>query len=512
MRTPTSSAADWRGWEPEVKARLRDRLRFGRPWWCELADCDGEPHSAMPYKHARVAQRPPAGSWLVWWIRAGRGFGKTRSGAEWAKHEALRLPGSKGALVCPTYPDGRDVMVEGDSGLLSILAPSHLRGGSVEAAWNRSIGELYLANGSRAKVFSSERPGRLRGPQHHWAWGDEPAEWLDANIDPLVSLRGTTWSNLLMGCRLGQHPRIVLTGTPKTNRLILGLLWRDGDRTKGPAPNVVITTGSTYDNLANLAPTFQEEVLAAYEGTTLGQQELHGLVLEDNPGALWRRAQLDRDRIRDNQLPALSRVAVGVDPSGGAGEQGIVVVGKAADTPPANGSRIRLRGHGYVLDDRSCHLSPDGWGRQAVLAWHDWQADLICVEVNFGGDMAVQTITAAAAQLLDEHQALVQAGELAEAEAITTSPRVKLLRASRGKRARAEPVSAVYEQGRIHHVGTLAKLEDELCEWVPDESTWSPNRLDAAVWACIELGLAAGAQLGRFGGRAMATAVVDQGR
>jgi phage terminase large subunit-like protein len=436
-----------------------------------------------------------------------RGFGKTRAGAEWAKDRALQLPGSKGALVCATFPDGRDVQVEGESGLLSLLAPSQLRGGSVDAAWNRSIGELWLANGTRVKVFSSERSGRLRGPQHHWAWGDEPAEWLDAHVDPLTSLRGTTWSNLLFGLRLGAHPQVVLTGTPKTVRLILTLLWRDGDRSKGPAPNVVVTQGSTYDNLDNLAATFKAEVLDTYEGTTLGQQELHALILEENPGALWRRAQLQRDRARGDTVPQLARVVVGVDPSGGAGEQGIVVAGKAADQPP-RGGRARLRGHGYVLDDRSCRLSPDGWGRQAVLAWHDHAADLIAVEVNFGGDMARSTITAAAQQLLDEHAALVQAGELDEAEAITTTPRVKVLHASRGKRARAEPVSAVYEQGRVHHAGTLARLEDELCEWVPDQSTWSPNRLDALVWACTELGLAAGAQLGRFAGRRMAAATV----
>lgn len=503
----TLAPDDWRDWEPDAKARLRDRLKYGRAWYCQRPVCDGRAHPGVPWPHARTAQRPPGGDWLVWYIRAGRGFGKTRAGSEWAKHQALAWPESKGALVCPTYPDGRDTMVEGESGLLAILAPSQLRGGSIDSAWNRSIGELWLANGSRLKVFSSERPGRLRGPQHHWGWGDEPAEWLDAHLDPLQSLKGTTWSNLLFGLRLGQHPQVVLTGTPKTVRLILGLLWRDGDRTRGPAPNVVVTQGSTYDNLANLAPTFRAEVLEAYEGTTMGQQELHAMILEDNPGALFRRAQLDRDRIGGDRVPQLARVVVGVDPSGGAGDQGIVVVGKAADQPPVAG-RARLRGHGYVLDDRTCRLSPDGWGRQAVLAWHENAADLIAVEVNFGGDMAKETITAAGQALLDEHQAMVAAGTLAPDQAIHTTPRVKVLRASRGKRARAEPVSATYEQGRVHHVGTLARLEDECCEWVPDESSWSPNRLDALVWACTELGLAAGSHLGRYGGRQMATATV----
>jgi phage terminase large subunit-like protein len=433
-----------------------------------------------------------------------RGFGKTRAGAEWAKHQAQRHEGSKGALVCPTFPDGRDTMVEGESGLLSILAPSHLRGGSVDTAWNRSIGELYLDNGTHLKIFSSERPGRLRGPQHHWAWGDEPAEWLDANVDPLVTLKGTTWSNLLFGCRLPPNPRVMLTGTPKVNRLILGLLWHRGDRTQGPAHNVVVTTGSTYDNLDNLAASFKADILDQYEGTTLGQQELHAMLLEDVPGALWQRALLNRDRVNGDQVPQLARVVVGVDPSGGAAEQGIIVVGKATDDPTT-----RRRGHGYVLADYSCRLSPDGWGRRAVMAWHDHRADLIAVEVNFGGDMAKSTITAAAAALLEEHRALLDAGELDEQEAVTTTPVVKVLHASRGKRARAEPVAAVYEQGRIHHVGTLTRLEDEQCGWVPDQATWSPNRLDADVWACTELGLAAGTGQASWAGSRMAATSLD---
>jgi phage terminase large subunit-like protein len=270
---------------------------------------------------------------------------------------------------------------------------------------------------------------------------------------------------------------------------------------------VVVTQGSTYDNLPNLAPTFRAEVLDAYEGTTLGQQELHAMVLDEVPGALWRRGQLARDRIRGDQVPPLSRVVVGVDPSGGAGEQGIVVVGRTPTVAP-RGERGRLGGHGYVLDDRTCRLSPDGWGRQAVLAWHDHQADLICVETNFGGDMAQATISAAASALLEEHAAAVEAGELDPADAITSTPRIKVLHASRGKRVRAEPVSAVYEQGRVHHVGTLPRLEDQLTEWVPDQATYSPDRLDALVWACTELGLAAGAHLGRFAGRQMAAATI----
>ena len=453
-----------------------------RPWWCEAEACDGKPHAGFGYKHARAEQRPPPGAWFAWWVRGGRGMGKTRCGAEWAKERGLALPGSRGALVAATFADVRDTMVEGESGLLSILAPSMLRGGSIGSAWNRSIGELYLANGAHLRVFSSEKPGRLRGPQHHYAWGDEPAEWYDANVEAAAGTRGTTWSNLRFGLRLGEHPQVCLTGTPKTVRLILTLLWRDGDPEQGPASGVAITRGSTYDNLANLAPTFREEVLDAYEGTTLGQQELHAEVLLDNPRALWKRSTVAGARVRPELVPDLVRVVVGVDPSGGRGEQGIVVVGRAPDTPDG-----RVRGHGYVLADASGRWSPDGWGRAAVAAWAEHDADLIAVEVNFGGDMARSTITAAAAAMVEEG-------------VIPAAPAVKVLHASRGKQARAEPVAAVYEQARVHHVGVHGRLEDQLCEWVPGEGD-SPDRLDALVWACTELGLAAGSRLGSFGGQ-----------
>jgi phage terminase large subunit-like protein len=456
--TQTPLPANWRDWPAEAKLRLRDRLRYD---W---------------HLYARPEQLPPEGDWTTWLVLAGRGFGKTRAGAEWFKEQAKHLERSRGALVASTLEDVRLTMVEGESGLLSILPPSLLRGGAVETAWNRGPCELYFANDSRCKGFSSEKPGRLRGPQHHYAWGDEPAEWEDANDDETISTKGTTWSNLLFGLRLGQNPRVVLTGTPKPVRLVRKVLYRDGLRENGLNPTTAVTRGSTYDNLANLAPTFRRAILDAYEGTTLGQQELHAELLEDNPRALWQRTLISRDRV--GEAPAMPKVVVGVDPSGGQGEQGIVVVGKGKD------------GHGYVLDDRSCRLSPEGWGRQAVLAWADHEADLIAVEVNFGGDMAKATILAAAAQLHDD-------------DAIPTIPQVKVLHASRGKRARAEPVSAVYEQGRVHHVGLHSRLEDQMADWVPDESSYSPDRVDALVWACHELGLAAGQGLGSFGGLAV---------
>ena len=469
------------------------------PFYCPRPACDGLEHDGFPYRHARAVQRPPEGDWSTFWLRGGRGAGKTRAGSEWFKEQGRRLPGSRGALVAPTLEDVRLTMVEGDSGLLSVLPPSVLRGGSVEDAWNRGPCELYLANGTRWKGFTSEKPGRLRGPQHHYAWGDEPAEWYDAGTDPLTTTKGTTLSNLEFGLRLGQDPRLLLTGTPKTVLLIRRLLHQDGDPTKGPPDGVVIVRSSTYDNLANLAPTFRTKILGSYEGTTLGRQELEAEYLDETPGALWTREQLQRDRVR--QPPeVLSRIAVGVDPSGGAGEQGIVVVAKA---PPREG---------YVLEDRSGRRTPQGWGRAAVEAWHDWKADVIVVETNFGGDMAKATIQVAARDMLDEHARLVADDLMDPAEAMTTAPYIRVTNSSRGKKVRADPISAASQQGHLHMVGMLARLEDQLTGWVPDESDYSPDRLDAMVFACVELGLGAFSGTARFGGLQAASMNLDQPR
>lgn len=223
----------------------------------------------------------------------------------------------------------------------------------------------------------------------------------------------------------------------------------------------------------------------------LGQQELHAKLLESNPRALWSREELQRDRVLDP--PSLSRIAVGVDPSGGAGEVGIVVVGKAGQRD------------GFILDDRSGHYTPEGWGRTAVLAWHDWRANVITVEVNFGGDMAKSTIQVAAARLIEEHAQLIRDGLLDRAEAITAAPQIKVTHSSRGKQVRAEPISAASEQGRIHMVGMHARLEDQLVDWVPGESDYSPDRLDAMVFAAVELGLGAFGGQVRFGGRRTAS-------
>lgn len=417
MSRTVSTGDDWRSWDAWSKARLRWRLQ------------------------ARPEQLTPESDWNIWLFLAGRGTGKTRSGAEDMSDFARRNDDARLALVGATFTDCRDTMVEGESGLLSVLPPSALRGGDRESAWNRSMGELYFANGAQAKCFSSEKPNRLRGPQHHRAWGDEPAAWGDAHLGDVVD---TTFNNLMLGLRLGEHPQLVITGTPKRVKLVRQLLKR---------PGLHLSRGSTYDNLDNLAPTFKDEILSQYEGTRLGRQELLGELLEDVEGALWTYANLDEHRCVET--PELVRVVVAIDPAvtstEDSDETGIIVAGLGTD------------GHGYVLADRSCVETPDGWARRSVAALEEFEGDRIVAEVNNGGDLVEHTI-----------------------RTVSRAAPYKALHASRGKRTRAEPVAALYEQGRVHHVGALTELEDQMTEWTPESGT-SPDRLDALVWALTDL-------------------------
>lgn len=385
---------------------------------------------------ARPEQLAPDGDWLAWAFIAGRGAGKTRSASEWVQEKAQEHPGCRIALVGRTPADVRDVMIEGESGILAVA-------GALAPEYQSSKRRLTWANGSTAYAYSAEVPAALRGPQHHFAWADEAASWTDAKLGDKVD---TAWNNLMLGLRLGEHPRVVVTTTPKPNALMRTLLAR---RT------TVKTSGSTYDNLSNLAPSFRNEVLATYEGTRIGRQELMGELLEDVEGALWTITGLDSDRIAPDAVPDLSRVVVGVDPSGGDGpgndEQGIVVAGLGVDAQL------------YVLDDRSCKLSPHGWASRAIAAFREYSADRIIAETNFGGQMVESTI-----------------------RSVDRGVPVKVITASRGKVQRAEPIAALYEQHRVHHVGALAKLEDQMTTWTPADGT-SPDRLDALVWALTEL-------------------------
>ena len=383
---------------------------------------------------ARPQQVTPDGNWSTWLILAGRGWGKTRTGAEDAAWYGIMHPSSRIAIVAPTYADARDTCVEGESGLLSVLPHECVQ------AWNRSLGELVLYNGTRYKLFSAEEPERLRGPQHHRAWCDELGAWTEPE----------TWDQLQFGLRLGEHPQVVVTTTPKPSALVRRLI--DDPRTH-------VTRGSTYENAANLAPAALERLRDRYEGTRVGRQELHAEVLDDFPGALWTLAMLDRCRV--NQVPDLTRVVVGIDPSGSDGEsgdsQGIVVAGLGVD------------GRGYVLADQSCRMSPADWGRRAVYAAKTFSADRIVAEANYGGAMVTHVIR-------------------------TVDPRasVKLVSATRGKAVRAEPVAALYEQGKVSHAGSFPALEDQMRAMTPNgyEGEGSPDRLDALVWTLTELMLA----------------------
>lgn len=385
---------------------------------------------------ARPEQLPPDGDWLVWAFVAGRGAGKTRSAAEQVNEWARLHPGCRIALVGRTPADVRDVMIEGESGILACARDD-------KPVYQPSKRRVTWANGSTAYAYSAEVPSALRGPQHHFGWCDEIAAWKDARKGDVVD---TAWNNLLLGLRLGDDPRCVVTTTPKPVALMKTLLAR---------ATTVITRGSTYDNLKNLARAFRDNVLAAYEGTRIGRQELEGELLEDVEGALWTIAGIDGDRIELGQLPDLVRVVVGVDPSGGDAdgndEQGIVVAGLGVDAEL------------YVLADRSCKLSPHGWASRAAGAFHEYSADRIIAEVNFGGQMVASTL-----------------------KSVDAAAPVKVITASRGKVQRAEPIAALYEQHKVHHVGPLAKLEDQMTTWTPADGT-SPDRMDALVWALTEL-------------------------
>lgn len=363
---------------------------------------------------------------------AGRGWGKTRTGAEDVAWFAQHNPGSRIAVVAPTYSDARDTCVEGDSGLLNIIPKVCVE------AWNRSLGEFILTNGSRFKLFAAEEPERLRGPQHHRAWCDELGAWRYPE----------TWDQVLFGLRLGTHPQAVITTTPRPNPLMKSIVKRAG---------TIITRGSTFDNAANLAETALAQLRDRYEGTRLGRQELDAELLTDVPGALWSLDMIASQRRKT--VPEMRRIVVAVDPSGtkgdgGGDDIGIVVAGLGID------------GRGYVLEDGSCNLSPEGWGRRAVDLYHRHKADRIVGEKNFGGDMVRFVITTA-----------------------DKSASYKDVSATRGKVVRAEPIAALYEQGKVSHVGTFPDLEDQMCNFTASGyvGEGSPDRADALVWAMTEL-------------------------
>lgn len=374
----------------------------------------------------RDKQQPPDWDWRGWLLLAGRGFGKTRTVSEWARNKAATMPGSRGAIVAAIASDARDVVVEGESGILAISPPWFT------PTYEPSKRRLTWPNGSMATLYTADEPNRLRGPQHHWAVADEIAHWRYMEA----------WDMLMFGLRLGDNPQWVAATTPRPIPLIRELM---ADST------VHVTRGSTYENRANLAAPFFEQIIRKYEGTRLGKQELEAELLEDDPRALWSRDIIDRSRV--TTMPDCSAVFVGVDPAAGSGTTGIIVVGVEDDNY-------------YVIDDASTPegAKPEQWARAAIAAYNRHRASGIVAEINNGGDMVEAVIRNAPG-----------------GDAVY----YKTVRATRGKYTRAEPVSMIWEQERGHMVGYFAELEDQLCSWVPGDT--SPDRLDAMVWACYAL-------------------------
>lgn len=409
---------------------------------------------------ARPKQLAPEGNWATWVIRAGRGFGKTRSGAGWVQERAVARKAKPRwiALIARTPADARDYMIEGPGGILR-NAPKHER-----PDYEPSKRRLTWPDGSWATIFSDEEPDQLRGFSGDTAWLDEFAKFKNAKA---------VWDNLQFGMR--EASQLVdadgaVVGTDRPRRLIT--------TTPRPIPilreieklsSTTVVHGTSYENKANLDEDWFRETIGQYEGTRLGRQEVMAEILDDLPGALWNRDEIDDMRIAvdrttnkpvDYDLPDMQRVVVAIDPSGTRGDEdegddiGIIVAGKGVD------------GMGYVLADYTCKLGPDGWGRRAVDAYRRWNADCIVAERNFGGAMVEHTI-----------------------RTVATSVPYREVHASRGKVIRAQPISALYSQGKVCHVGNFPLLEDQMCLMSDDGymGEGSPDRLDALVWALSDL-------------------------
>lgn len=431
---------------PKAKADLARRVdkrlkEERRVWFCGDRECDGKPHGAYNYAHARGSKRedqrgsqyPPLGTnWYTWLLGAGRGAGKTRTGSEYTRYIARYIPSL--ALIGPTGPAVRSVMIEGPSGLVKACEAA---GESWE--YEPSKARFTFSNGARAQLFSAEEPDRIRGGNFGFFWGDEPAHWDDPQA---------AWDQALFANRIGRRPHALATTTPLPSEFIKGLM---------AAEDTVYVGGSTYDNMANLAEAVVRKILAKYEGTFLGRQEIHGEIIDDREGALWRSEQFaEEDFYFELEKVELDRVLVGIDPAGSnnkrSDQTGIVVGGRRGDVL-------------HAIDDFSGKYSPSGWAQKAMYAYELYKADAIVVERNYGGDMCRATLKAEGFE-----------GRIIEAQATD------------GKRVRAEPIAAKYEQKKARHRrgGRLGKLESEMVSWIPGEGK-SPNRLDAWVWVCSGL-------------------------
>lgn len=390
---------------------------------------------------ARTEQLPPKGDWRTWYLRGGRGSGKTRTGgetlADWITPYMFEDEPGDWAIVAPTFADARDTCMEGPSGLIRALGG--VRGGLI-GSWNRSYGELFLLNGSRVFCDGADDGAlRIQGKNLRGCWADEIGLWRQWQ---------TAWNESIAFAVRLDPSLIVATGTPKTGHPLVALLLKD--------PRVAKTHMRLSDNLANLHPAAVADLERRFAGTRLGRQELEGEFLEDVPGALWTRGMFEEHRV--DVAPELSRIVVAVDPAAsadpetGSSETGIVVAGFSTHT-----------GRYYVLADRTCMLSPHGWASEAIRAYKEFEADRVVAEKNQGGDMVSHTI-----------------------RTVAPSAPIKLVHASRGKHTRAEPIAALYEQGKVSHVGVFPELEDQCVSWTPEDPV-SPDRMDALVWALTDL-------------------------
>lgn len=402
---------------------------YNEPWWFI----------------GRPEQQEPEGNWNVWLILSGRGWGKTRTGAEWLAQQVIDNPfapdgvPTQWAVIAPTFADTRNICIEGPSGLLKALQHNGLQP-DVDYVYNKSSHKITFDKGQMIHTFGADSPDAGRGLNLSGAWLDEIAIW---------PYPYETWTEgLAPALRIGQRPRVVVTTTPKPIKLLRD--WTT--RTDG---SVHVTRGSTFDNAKNLSETALIELRARYEGTRTGRQELYGELLEQAEGALWTRDWIEKTRITLDELPPMYRIVVAIDPAVTSGEEsdetGIVTAGATAD------------GHFYVLSDDTLRATPNEWGKRAVEAFRKWKADRIVAETNNGGDMVVMVL-----------------------QQVERNIPVTKVHATRGKRVRAEPISALYEQFRVHHVGAFPQLEDQMVMWTP-ESNESPDRLDALVWALTEL-------------------------
>lgn len=404
----------------------------------ELADISDEHAAALLYDWdvwARDKQKEPPGDWRLWLYIAGRGHGKTRTGAEWTRKRSGRGKGERLAIVGRTAADVRDVMIEGSSGLLSVCPP-----------WDRPLYEpskrrITWKNGAIATTYSADEPDLLRGPNHSGFWADEIASWQ----------RTDAFDQLLLTLRIGDNPRGIATTTPRPTKFIKDLM---------SLITTHVTRGSTYENRVNLAPAFFDQIISKFENTRIGKQELLAEIIDDNFGALWKRDWIEETRVIHH--PELKRIIVAIDPPGSSSktseepaEAGIIVAGLGVD------------GRGYVIADYSLTGTPNEWAAAALSAYSVFEADCIVAETNFGGEMV---------------EAVIQG--VSNANGMGYAP-FRAVHASRGKQLRAEPISNLYQQGRVSHVGVFPDLEEQMCNWSPGEK--SPDRIDALVWCLTEL-------------------------